>query len=160
MVSGGGAGHQKNPVIRGGDVQPHPPPPSWPLRKGVGDLEIGLYKLLNNEFRELLRCWEGGAWQGMEAQHLPPHAFPVCVTSVELFICIPHNKPVNVSKVFFLVLWVILVNYWTWRKGYGKPWICSQPSRSVGNPDTPFATGVWSGGSLVELSPLTCRIWH
>lgn len=60
-----------------------------------------------------LGCLLGGkhAWRLMEAL-CAPLPYPVhCISSIWLFLsCDLYNKPVNVSKVFFWVLWVILAS--------------------------------------------------
>lgn len=52
----------------------------------------------------------------------PPRSCPVCIL---------HNRTVIVSIALSWVLWVILVNYWTW-VGHGNPWTCRRRVRSLG----------------------------
>ena len=42
----------------------------------------------------------------------------------------------------------------------GNPRICSQSSRSMYAPGTPFATGIWNRVNLMELSLSSFRMWH
>lgn len=47
-----------------------------------------------------------------------------CQPSIWLFLsCIHCNKLVMVAKLFSQVLWTILENYRSWRRGHGNPWI-------------------------------------
>lgn len=118
------------------------PPGRW-----VG-LVTGLQTLLNRRFQEsgmmnTLMSWEGGApREDMEALFPPsptvPRPMPCPMHRFHLAdpSCILYNQLENVNKVLSWVLWVTLVNYWTWRGWAGtsefvvgptKMWVAGVP---------------------------------
>lgn len=94
---------------------------------------------------ELVSMWsweDSTPGEGMEALYpflmpCPMHLCHLAVPELYLF----YNKPV-ISRLFSGVLWAILGNYWIWfTAGLSKVqdvWTCNC---------------IWSGGSLVGLSP-------
>lgn len=61
-----------------------------------------------------------------------PGPHPMCseTHTILVLIGILYNKTMIISIVLSRVLWVIIVNYWTWER-CENPWICSQLVRSA-----------------------------
>lgn len=89
----------------------------------------------------------------------PPRPYPIHFFIWPVLFCILCNKTVIINIALSWVLWVILVNYWTW-EGSRKPWICSWGSKVQ-------ATWELQSGRLVsemmgvlwKTETLTCEIW-
>lgn len=77
------------------------------IQNNIG--EIG-FKILEMRLTFLIE------FQIIKSRHL---FYCICLFHWRVLSCILYNKPVNVSKVFFCVLWVVLGNYL--RRGLWKP---------------------------------------
>lgn len=103
------------------------------------------------------------AQRGHELCTPSPYTLSCASLPFGCFWVIFYNELVFVSKVLFWNLWIILLNYQTWRWSCNDPWICSYLGKSVGSLDTPFSAGVWNEGSFVGwgLCQLGswCKIW-
>ena len=81
----------------------------------IKTLDDGVWRAFR--FVSTSRCWEGGEpRKDVEAlQPLPPPSLPplvLRVSSIWLFLSSTfYNKPVNVNKELFWILWAILANY-------------------------------------------------
>lgn len=87
--------------------------------------------------------------------HPPAPYLSLCTSFVWLFLsCVFYNKSVMVSKVSW-VLWAISANGQMWRRCvWGDPWFCRQVEQKSVYPRHPIlATGIWSEGNLMGLTP-------
>lgn len=68
------------------------------------------------ELGELPGWWlYQGAEEGMEALKPSPLCLALCINSIWLFLsCVLYNKLAAASKALCWLVWVSLVNYWTW----------------------------------------------
>ena len=100
-------------------------------------------------------------WRKCESSVVPiPSSMLVLYSSsIWLFLsCILYNKTVAINIAVFWGLWAILENFRNWAEEHvcGNPQICDWMGRNLvlwGHPR--IAAGIWSGGSLVGLYPIT-----
>lgn len=95
------------------------------------------------------------AQRGHELCTPSPSILPCASLPFGCFWVIFYNELVFVSKVLFWILWIILLNYQTWRWSCNDPWICTYLGKSVGSLDTHFQLAfeirevLWGGVCII-----------